>query len=117
MNSNESVLCEKCGSVMENLDQGSTIGLICANCGWNVVTSKMADGKNYKIYLLSADPQNRKHIKAISVVANVNFLQAREISQKERVLIVEDRASAIDKVRKLFDECFIRYEIEPPFPY
>ena len=121
MTSNEDVLCEKCGAVMESRIEGSTSGVYCTNCEWSVVTTYMPeivlDSNKYKVYLLSADPKNREQLKAISTVANVNFLQARKMFLEERALVLEDEAVAIDKVRKLFDECFIRYEIEPPFPY
>ena len=60
---------------------------------------------------------NSKNTKALSKVANINFLQARKMPQDERPLIIEDEALEVDKARKLFDSLSIKYEIEPDFPY
>lgn len=121
MKPEENALCEKCGAVMEVRKQSTTEGVFCPSCGWAVVTSHvpemLQDITKYKMYLLSADPQNKEQLKAVSGVANVNFLQAKKMSQEERPLVVEDEALAINEARKTFDKLSIRYEIEPTFPY
>lgn len=113
--------CEKCGADTEFRVEGSTEGFFCTRCDWALVTTRIPaiaqDISKYKMYLLSADPHNKDQLKALSEVANVNFLQARKMAQEERPLIIQDEALAIDKAKKLFDELSIKYEIEPDFPY
>ncbi|MEW8029212.1 MAG: hypothetical protein AB2806_15940 [Candidatus Thiodiazotropha sp.] len=113
--------CEVCGADTEFRVEGSTEGFFCTQCDWALVTTRIPeiaqDITKYKMYLLSADPHNKKQIKFLSEVANINFLQARKMAQGERPLIIEDEALVIDKARKVFNEASIQYEIEPDFPY
>jgi len=113
--------CEECGADTEFRVEGSTEGFFCTQCDWALVTTRIPaiaqDVTKYKMYLLSADPHNKEQVKALSEVANINFLQARKMAQEKRPLIIQDEALAIDKARKLFEELSIQYEIEPDFPY
>jgi hypothetical protein len=113
--------CEKCGADTEYRVEGSTEGFFCLQCDWALVTTRISeiaqDITKYKMYLLSADPNNKEQIKLLSEVANVNFLQSRKMAQEKRPLIIQDEALLIDKARKIFDKVSIRYEIEPKFPY
>ncbi len=118
---NEIKKCEKCGADTEFRVEGSTEGFFCTQCDWALVTTQIPeiaqDITRYKMYLLSADPHNKEQIKLISEVANINFLQARKMTQEERPLIIQGEALAIDKARKVFSQASIEYEIEPDFPY
>ncbi len=113
--------CEECGADTEYRVEGSTEGFFCTQCDWALVTTRISeiaqDITKYKMYLLSADSKNKEQLKAVSEVANVNFLQAKKMSQEDRPLVVEDEALAINEARKTFDKLSIRYEIEPNFPY
>ena len=113
--------CEECGSDTEYRVEGSTEGFFCTKCDWALVTTRISeiaqDIVKYKMFLLSADKNNKEQIKALSKVANINFLQARKISQEEKPLLIEDEALVIDEARKLFDGLSIEYVIEPKFPY
>lgn len=113
--------CEKCGADTEYRIEGSTEGFFCNQCDWALVTTRISeiaqDITKYKMYLLSADPNNKEQVKLLSEVANVNFLESRRMAKEKRPLIIQDEALVIDKARKVFDKAFIRYEIEPNFPY
>ncbi len=113
--------CEECGIETEFRVEGSTEGFFCTQCDWALVTTRIpkivSDIAKYKMYLLFADPKNKKQIKALSKVANINFLQTRKMTKDEKPLIIEGRALEIDKARNLFDSLSIKYEIEPDFPY
>ncbi|GAA6152202.1 hypothetical protein [Pseudoteredinibacter isoporae] len=114
-------ICEECGADTEYRVEGSTEGFFCTQCDWALVTTRISeiaqDITKYKMYLLFADSKNKEQLKAVSEIANVNFLQAKKMFQEDRALIVEDEALSIDNARKLFDTLSIRYEIEPNFPY
>lgn len=113
--------CEACGSDTEFRIEGSTEGFFCTKCDWALVTSHIPeiaqDITKYRVYLLHADPHNLKQIKALSSLANVNFIKAREMTNMQRPLIIEDEAIEIDNARKALDKAAIKYQIEPKFPY
>ncbi len=114
--------CQHCATNLEHRIKGSTQGLFCNQCDkWVIVTTYIPeirqDKTKYKIYLLSADSQNKQHIKALAEAANINFLQARKMIQEDKTLILEDEAVVVDRVRKTFKDLSIKYDIEPLFPY
>lgn len=113
--------CEECGADAEFRVEGSTEGFFCTKCNWSLVTTRIPtiaqDITKYKMFLLSANPHNKEQVKALSEIANINFLQARKMAQEKRPLIIQDEALVIEKARKLFDKLSIHYEIEPDFPY
>ncbi len=113
--------CEECGADSEYRVEGSTEGFFCTQCDWALVTTRISeiaqDVTKYKMYLLSADTGNKEQVKALSEFANLNFLQARKLTEKERALIFEGEALEVDKARSVFNQLSIEYEIEPKFPY
>jgi len=121
MESQENVLCEKCGSLMEVRRQGSTQGLYCTNCDWAVVTTYVSDiikdSKIYEVFLKQADMENRNHLKALSEIANVNLLQARKIAKGSDELIFRGEAVDVDNVRNKLKGVGIAYFITPDFTY
>ena len=118
---NEIKKCENCGSDIQFKIEGSTKGFFCTKCDWAIVTTYIPeiaqDITKYKMYLLFLDLHNKEQIKALSKVANINFLQARKMAQKKRPLIVQDEALVINEAKELFNSLSIQYEIEPNFPY
>ncbi|MEO1373103.1 MAG: hypothetical protein AAFW70_02010 [Cyanobacteria bacterium J06635_10] len=114
--------CFECGANLEHRIQGRTQGSFCNQCNrWAVVTTYIPpivrDKTKYKMYLCSADSNNKEHIKALSKIANVNFLQAKKMAQEHRPLILEYKALEIDKACCIFNNLSIKYDIEPLFPY
>ena len=113
--------CEECGAITEHRVEGSTEGFFCTKCSWSLVTTVMpeidADITKYKIYLLFANVHNKDHVKALSEVANANFLQAMKMAKKDRSLIFEGEALEVKKVIKILNKLSIKYEIIPKFPY
>ena len=113
--------CERCNSALEYKIKGNVQGLFCTKCTWSCVTTYMPeilrDSQRYRLYLKSGDANNRGHIKVIASITNLNFLQSKKLLSQGKVLILEDNASAINKVRKYLKTQYIAYEIEPDFPY
>jgi len=113
--------CEECGAITEHRVENSTEGFFCTKCSWSLVTTVMpeidANIIKYKIYLLFANAHNKDHVKALSEVANVNFLQAMKMVKKNRPLIFEGEALEVNKVIKILNKLSIEYEITPKFPY
>ncbi|MBV6625040.1 MAG: hypothetical protein KI793_19290 [Rivularia sp. (in: Bacteria)] len=76
--------CEECGANLEQKIQDRIQGAFCNQCKkWVIVTTYMPaifqDTTKYKMYLCSADSNNKEHIKALSQIANINFLQAKRM--------------------------------------
>lgn len=114
--------CQDCAANLEHRIKGSTQGLFCEQCDkWVIVTTYIPeirrDETRYKMYLLSADSNNKQHIIALAKATNINFLQARKMIQRNKSLILEDEAVAINKVRKILHDLSIKYDIQPLFPY
>lgn len=114
--------CGTCGTHLEHRIEGSVQGSFCPEChNCCVVTTYIPqiaqDIAQYKIYLLSADYNNKEQIKVISKIGRVNFLQARKMIQATRPLLFEGEAIEVDKARAILQGLPILYEIEPDFPY
>lgn len=114
--------CQNCGANLEHRIQGSSQGLFCNQCGkWVLVTTYIPeirrDKTKYKMYLCFADSKNKQHITALAKVANINFLEARKMTQEDKPLVLVDEAIAVDKARKIFNDLSIQYDIKPLFPY
>ncbi len=113
--------CEKCGAKTEYRVEGSTQGLFCTTCDWNLVATKISeieqDITKYKLFLVFFDPRNKDQLKALAKSANINLLQARNMSKKDKPLVIEGEAIEVAKIKKLFDFLSIKYTIEPEFPY
>lgn len=113
--------CKNCGADTEFRVEGSTEGFFCTKCDWALVTTHIPeiakDSTHYKMYLLSADPNNKDQIKLLSQVANINYLQARKMAREDMPLIIEGEAVVIDKARDALNQVSIEYDIKPSFPY
>jgi hypothetical protein len=117
----ENKCCDICGADIEYRIEGDTEGVFCTRCNWSLVTThipKIAQDINiYKMYLCSADPNDKDHLKALAKVANINLLQAKKMAKENKPLIIEDEALAIDKARNILNDLSIKYDIYPSFPY
>ncbi len=123
--------CVKCGHEMLDHSTAQTICLECPNCGWGFATTLSQplneDMTDYEIYLNPGNPETMEHIKQISALCHVSYLQAKKLlSSKEPVLIYkaeQEAASSLSKAGKVLqiagclEESSLRYTIIPEFPY
>lgn len=123
--------CEKCGHEMENCSTAQTICLECLNCGWGFATTLSRpldeDMTDYRIYLNPGNTETKEHIKLISVICHVNYLQARKLlSSQEPVLIYKaeqeavsslSKAGKVMQTAKCLKESSLDFNIIPDFPY
>ena len=113
--------CEKCGGRLEYRIKGSTQGLFCEKCGWNVVTTYISPIKRdhtiYKVFILKNCHPFINQIKTVSKICNRNYLEVRRLFMEEQTLIYEGYAETVLAViENLENECLL-YKISPPFPY
>lgn len=113
--------CEKCGSKMNHRILGSTQGLFCENCGWNVVTTYLSpiqrDTATYQVFVHITGRPTIDQIRCISKIANRNFLEVRQMLTEPQVPIYKGNAVSVLKMTKELEKQGFTYEILPPFPY
>lgn len=111
--------CERCSSEMDFFQDNSTQGWDCSECGWSIVTSNIgaigSDITIYSIYIHKMDEINTNHIKLISQLANVNFLEAKKILQLDKSFICKMNAQDTKLAASKLKEVSISYEIWPLF--
>ena len=117
----DKIICEKCGAEMVPIDLDQSIGMKCPKCGWGWVTSyiepKLEDTTVYSIILEQGNEPAAEAIKAVSRVADCNFIQAKEriIGAPEQMMV--GRAVDIERCIKLLDKASVKYYIEPEWIY
>ncbi len=113
--------CEDCGSKAEFDIRGSTQGLFCSKCDWAVLRTYIPqidlDRTTYKLFIISGDHKNKNQVKTIARVANVNFLQARQMLLGSDEQITEGSAVAIDNARQDLSDVGLEFYTEPDFPH
>lgn len=119
---NKALQCEYPDCEAEAKVEGSTQGLYCSKCQrWLVVATYIppidSDVQEYRVIVVGGDYRNTEHVKAISSVSNLNFLQARNVLQEAAAEVLKDRARTVQSAVSLLARVGIRYRIEPDFPY
>lgn len=122
--------CEKCGHEIADRSTAQTICLECPNCGWGFATSLSQpldeDMTDYKIYLNPGNTETMEHIKLISAICHVNYLQARKLLSSQKPVLIykaEQEASSLSKAGKVLQaakclkESSLEFSIIPDFPY
>ena len=108
-----------------------TICLECPNCGWGFATSLSQpldeDMTDYKIYLNPGNTETMEHIKLISAICHVNYLQARKLLSSQKPVLIykaeQEAASSLSKAGKVLQaakclkESSLEFSIIPDFPY
>lgn len=117
----DKIICEKCGAEMVPIDPDKPVGMECPKCGWGWATSyiepKLEDGTVYSIILEQGNELDVDAIKAVSKVANCNFIQAKAMIIEAPQQMAEGRAVDIERYMELLDKAFVKYNIEPEWPY
>ncbi|MCD2511653.1 hypothetical protein [Comamonas endophytica] len=111
--------CPQCGSPAEKIHEGLTIGEKCTRCNWSVVTTYIPsieqDDTLYSINLKNANHHDKDQIKAISKIAGINFLQARNLLQKEKIIVFKGKATEIKLIKSILENANISINIHPKF--
>ncbi|TKI57237.1 hypothetical protein E8L90_18225 [Brevibacillus antibioticus] len=113
--------CEKCGAVLQKLQGDSTIGMICPNCFWSVVSTRISpillDETDFHVYLKNGNPKDSKHIKVVSKISGKNFLSTRATLMQAEPLIFIGKATQVSEIKELLDTNQLIYNIRPDWPY
>lgn len=117
----DKILCEECGAEMVPIDPDKPIGMKCPECGWGWVTSyiepKLEDVTVYSIFLEQGNEPGVESIKAVSKVANCNFIQAKQMIIGAPQRMAEGRAVDIERYVTLLNKASVKYYIEPEWTY
>lgn len=112
--------CEKCGAEMKEYYEGHSRGYICNSCGWGIATSYFepyeTDMTQYSI-IIQNNKQTISTIKAVSEIADVNYLQAKKLLEMQKAEIFKGKAKEIIKKRDILIKNKILFSIVPAFPY
>ena len=117
----ENVVCEMCGTEMIPFNEGLSCGMTCPKCSWGWVTTRFdpihADTTDYRIILQPGNPVRRETIRAVSDIANVNYIQAKKMIETAPVTVFEGEAcDIVTAVAELKAQNLI-HVIHPDFPY
>ena len=117
----DKIICEKCGAEMVPIDTDKPIGMKCPECGWGWVTSyiepKLEDVTVYSIILEQGNEPGVEVLKAVSKVANCNFIQAKAMITGAPQSMTEGRAVDIERCIELLDKASVKYYIDPEWTY
>ena len=112
--------CEKCGAEMKEYHDGHSRGHICNSCGWGIAASYFepyeTDTTLYSVIIQNNEP-NTSAIKAVSEIADVNYLRAKELLEMPKAEIFKGKATEIIGKRDILTESKISFSIVPDFPY
>lgn len=118
MKRSDFIACERCGGELKIFEEASAQGLVCASCGWSVVTTHIPDIKvdetKYEVYC-SGDYKNEVHIRAVSEVVGCNFLMARKTLEHGRSLVFIGQAEEVLRVRNTLASAGLVCVISPDF--
>lgn len=115
------MICEKCGTEMEETWNPPSYSIVCPKCGWGIATTKFEpideDRTDYSINLLPSSSPAIEIVKAISRISELNFLESKSVAVNGTVDLCKGKARDISKKKAILDGVGANYQIEPPFPY
>ena len=81
--------------------------IYCSKCErWLVAATYFSpiesDTNEYQVVLMGGDFKNTAHVKAVSNVSNLNFLQARNAMQEGAAVVVKGNAIVIQNAASIF---------------
>jgi DNA-directed RNA polymerase subunit RPC12/RpoP len=111
--------CPECGAHVEDLEERSTIGLRCPNCGWCVVTTNFLpieqDVTVYEIFIHPGNRCDERQIKLISQLNGCNFLQAHRMLQEAEAAVYKGKASQVLAIKQKLIDVNLAVTIKPEF--
>jgi len=117
----DTIICEKCGTVMVPIDSDKPVGMKCPKCGWGWATSyiepKLEDETLYTIILDQGNESDAKGLKAVSTVAGCNHIQAKSLITESPYKLLEGLATDIESCIEILNKASVRYHVEPEWPY
>ncbi|MDD6311481.1 MAG: zf-TFIIB domain-containing protein [Firmicutes bacterium] len=125
------MICEKCGADMKEIQGAFSEGMECPNCGWGWVTTNIGsiadDNTDYEIWLQPGNTGNTSNIKLVADIANVNFVQAKQLLDSNCATMIYKavsesattmpKAQRVQIIAKRLKETEISFSISPDFPY
>jgi len=113
--------CPNCGADLDTAYQASTALLSCPNCGWSIASTRyrpiVDDVETYSIILEPGNEAQPTILRAISRLAECNFLGARElIATAPAVLFTGSALDVLEKTSEL-EVAGVTTSISPSFPY
>ena len=113
--------CEKCETEIFTSIEGSCLAVRCPNCGWSLVTTYIdkihSDSTIYTITIINIPDPTIPQIRLVAKLANVNWLQVKDMLAQDEMLLVQERAPKIKQVVSLLTEANIPYRIFPDYTY
>ena len=118
--SDDILICEKCGAEMKPLSDIYPVGMTCPNCGWGWATTYiepiLSDSTDYHVVLVSRN-NSLTSIKAVSKVANCNYIEAKKLINHAPVEVFHGQAVEVKAIREKLEAASIDFKIEPEFTY
>lgn len=115
------MFCEKCKTNMIRVCEDSVQGWSCPVCGWGILTTYIdkihQDMTEYSIYVKSIANIDKNKIKVISQIAEVNYITAKQMLEKENICILKAKALDIKKAIYELENVNIPFEVIPEFNY
>lgn len=123
MTIDEQMRCDRCGSTLSALHEGSTQGTYCQVCGASAVTTHISairlDRTRYSIHLawqpsMQASPAQ---MQALARATGVNTVTARRLLRTNLPMVFEGVAEEVFRVRASLQSVGFNVEIDPGFDY
>lgn len=115
------MICEKCKGKMNWSIEGATQGWRCPVCGWNIITTYIeeinTDETEYSLYIKKVTEIDAEKIKFVAKTANVNFVIAKQMLEKNEACILKAKAPKIKSVIAKLQESNIDFSVNPSFKY
>lgn len=116
----EIMKCEKCGTRMNEINDETTIGMICPNCGYGYCTTNnnsiYFDETEYKISVVAFENEIES-IKVLAKIMNKNYITIKNGLKKLPLLVYKGKAVDVNEKKKELDKSTVQYTISPKFPY
>ena len=113
--------CEQCKEKMNWGIEGSTQGWKCPNCGWNLITTYIAEIENdqteYSLYIKRVSEIDREKIRFVAKIAGVNYMIAKDMLKQNETYLLKAKAIQIKEIIVKLEALKMSYKIEPPLTY
>ncbi|WP_337269577.1 hypothetical protein [Oryzifoliimicrobium ureilyticus] len=113
--------CPQCHHMLEQFENGSVTGVRCQFCGWSVVrTNHRSFTFDPQVYIVSLTDvvNDAAHVRAVSKIKGINFLQARNYIQTgDFSNFLVGRAVEINKDIEFLKKAGVNFTVSPEYPY
>lgn len=106
---------------MNFIKENSIQGWNCPICGYNLITTYIdeiyEDTEEYSIFLKKPSQIDVVKIKTISIVAGVNYIEARTMLSKSNICVFKGKAPQVKATCEKLKKAEILFDIIPKFKY